>query len=813
MAITPNDPANFTPARGNYKELSPFRFWCQKVLPLVYDDSLSYYELLNKVVNYLNMTMEDVTTLEDDVTNLHTAYVQLQTYVNDYFVSLDVQEEIDNKLDEMAESGALNELINPLLPALISDWLDEHITPTTPPVDKTLSINSASADSKMVGGNLYPIVNALVNKNLENASIADNGSISSNNKRLLSNKVNAVDGDYLTINSGYEFRINFYRSDGTIATPYGWQTEHHFTSTELGYYNGFRITIRNSANADATIKNDEVSLYTSIKELMLYDKNIQQSVIDYILEELTKIKNPLVIDNNFWLTNESIDENGNITENMSRLLSAYFTFDTDNYISITNGYEFRLCYYTSNTTVILSPTWETSHTFTEYQKNTYLGARIIIRKINDIDKVIYPDDVVVNTDIDSIVEYKLVATNEQIKFLEDVVNLKEQIEYNLVENGINATGGTVTGNQYMHFEKFFPTSLGKNITVLHASMGDEKVFACYYTNSLSFVERVELRRGDTISDEYPLFKLSYYDRNGSDVDKYKTWIFWTNDNPIVEKFNEITFNNTLSIFGNSLHIETNKCSFLFTKTTDASINVDTYRLYNGYLKTKNGSVNMWSNSDAEGVIKIVGEDDFIGGYHGDEIFSDINVLVDGKPIDISQTINYMKFETLDIFVESNVYHCNTSQLANTVAFKRCKHLRFKGNTYSVDNTWTAQSDLRINRASLAMFQMYVSGNDVDMLTNYSLDSFSKLYSVSDVSVYPEANNTAKKCTYYTTEGNIDFEINVLDDKFVNEYNCDVSIGTLTSQDRLKIYFDTIKSGSNVLIGSGDSIYCQFTVKF
>ena len=28
--------------------LSPFRLWCQKVLPLVYDDSLSYYELLFK---------------------------------------------------------------------------------------------------------------------------------------------------------------------------------------------------------------------------------------------------------------------------------------------------------------------------------------------------------------------------------------------------------------------------------------------------------------------------------------------------------------------------------------------------------------------------------------------------------------------------------------------------------------------------------------------------------------------------------------------------------------------------------------------
>lgn len=80
----------------NYKELKPFRFWCQKVLPLTYDDSLSYYELLCKVVDYLNHTMEDVTVLHD--------------YVQHYFDNLDVQDEINRKLDELAESGGLGKL-------------------------------------------------------------------------------------------------------------------------------------------------------------------------------------------------------------------------------------------------------------------------------------------------------------------------------------------------------------------------------------------------------------------------------------------------------------------------------------------------------------------------------------------------------------------------------------------------------------------------------------------------------------------------------------------------------------------------------
>lgn len=111
-SITPLPPADFTPERGNYTPLKPFRYWCQKVLPLVYDDSLSYYELLCKVVDFLNKTMEDVETLNKDVTSIYGSFSELQDYVNNYFANLDVQEEINNKLDEMAKSGELDDIVS-----------------------------------------------------------------------------------------------------------------------------------------------------------------------------------------------------------------------------------------------------------------------------------------------------------------------------------------------------------------------------------------------------------------------------------------------------------------------------------------------------------------------------------------------------------------------------------------------------------------------------------------------------------------------------------------------------------------------------
>ena len=63
----------------NYHTLRPFRFWCQKVLPLVYDDSLSYYELLCKVVAYLNNTREDLSYF---ITNWSTP--EVVTDYNDF---------------------------------------------------------------------------------------------------------------------------------------------------------------------------------------------------------------------------------------------------------------------------------------------------------------------------------------------------------------------------------------------------------------------------------------------------------------------------------------------------------------------------------------------------------------------------------------------------------------------------------------------------------------------------------------------------------------------------------------------------------
>ena len=265
--MSKNPHANFTPDLEPYSGVGPFRFWCQMALPLTYDDSLSYYELLCKVVNYINNLISDVSNAEKNIDDLLTAYNELQKYVNDYFDNLDVEEELKNVLDRMAESGELDEILSPIielqlpgvvedqiddvvadqiddavadqiddvvaeqLPTLVAeeipdevtDWLNDNVTPvgSAVVVDKSLTISDAAADSKATGDALNDLRNALLN-NYNTSSLWEQGKIGegtggngSSSVRIrtityIENKTVLVECD-----NDYKFVVYGYASDDT----------------------------------------------------------------------------------------------------------------------------------------------------------------------------------------------------------------------------------------------------------------------------------------------------------------------------------------------------------------------------------------------------------------------------------------------------------------------------------------------------------------------------------------------------------------------------------------------------------------------
>ena len=104
---------NFIPLQDGYKPLTPFRLFVKSNFPFIENtyESLDNYGLYCKVVEYLNNVIANENTVESNVQALYDAFVSLNTYVSDYFDNLDVQNEINNKLDEMATSGQLQIMV------------------------------------------------------------------------------------------------------------------------------------------------------------------------------------------------------------------------------------------------------------------------------------------------------------------------------------------------------------------------------------------------------------------------------------------------------------------------------------------------------------------------------------------------------------------------------------------------------------------------------------------------------------------------------------------------------------------------------
>ena len=90
----------------------PFVSYCATLIPTVFDNSLSYYEALSALAKWMQDNLVDVVNNNAEVTEKYIALTEdLKSYVENYFENLDVQDEIDHKLDEMTADGTLEEII------------------------------------------------------------------------------------------------------------------------------------------------------------------------------------------------------------------------------------------------------------------------------------------------------------------------------------------------------------------------------------------------------------------------------------------------------------------------------------------------------------------------------------------------------------------------------------------------------------------------------------------------------------------------------------------------------------------------------
>ena len=98
-----------------------FRFWCQKVIPLSYDDSLSYYEVLCKVVEHLNTLSDNYNGMVDQINELVQEIADLENPIEELYRAFEVfKDEINLEMENYEDvvNGKID-LINNRLVELV----------------------------------------------------------------------------------------------------------------------------------------------------------------------------------------------------------------------------------------------------------------------------------------------------------------------------------------------------------------------------------------------------------------------------------------------------------------------------------------------------------------------------------------------------------------------------------------------------------------------------------------------------------------------------------------------------------------------
>lgn len=196
------------------------------MLPTSYKQSLTYEEQLLAIGHYLETTVfPAINNNAQALAELQGLFAALQDYVNNYFDNLNVTEEINQKLDDMAESGELENIIAAYLQTKAIFGFD-----TVADMKESINLNAGSYAKTLgyhskndCGAALY-----FIREVTNNDSIDEGHLIALNDETLVAELINfndtvtpeqfgaygdGIHDDYIALNNAIEY---FSEKGGTV---------------------------------------------------------------------------------------------------------------------------------------------------------------------------------------------------------------------------------------------------------------------------------------------------------------------------------------------------------------------------------------------------------------------------------------------------------------------------------------------------------------------------------------------------------------------------------------------------------------------
>lgn len=129
-------------------DLRPFKTWCIQILPSIFDESMSYYEVLCKVIKILNNSLEDINILKEEIENTNSALNEFKEEVKNQF------EELVNGTWIQGTIPYLEELLKQYIPVAIFFEInnDGYFVANIPETWDEIQFNTTGYDYPEING-------------------------------------------------------------------------------------------------------------------------------------------------------------------------------------------------------------------------------------------------------------------------------------------------------------------------------------------------------------------------------------------------------------------------------------------------------------------------------------------------------------------------------------------------------------------------------------------------------------------------------------------------------------------------------------
>lgn len=143
-------------------DLKPFKTWCIQILPTIFDESMSYYEVLCKVIKILNNSLEDINILKEEIENTNSALDEFKERVASQFEEF--KEGVASQFEELVNGTwiqgtipYLEELLKQYIPVAIFFEInnDGYFVTNIPETWDEIQFNTTGYDYPEINGVSY----------------------------------------------------------------------------------------------------------------------------------------------------------------------------------------------------------------------------------------------------------------------------------------------------------------------------------------------------------------------------------------------------------------------------------------------------------------------------------------------------------------------------------------------------------------------------------------------------------------------------------------------------------------------------------